>query len=453
MINTMGLYPRERGREPIEDIIDEMHKQIQILPVASMGGDGRTVPGFAVQFSYENRLLAQKVAQDLMSKFIDENFRARSASTYEGVQFFQDQSDAAQKKLDEVESKLVEFRIKNAGRLPDEMQGNIQQQQSLTLASSNLSTQISREDTVRLQMESELRFDRDRLAQLAKEPVDNSYAVQQKSQRLAEIDREIEVLETNLASMRNKYRDNYPDVQTAMSNLAILKQKREAINQEETESKKDAVPQPKPVNREVLQESKNLEQRINQLTSAIQAEAQTIDNLNAQLKKNAEAMRSVEARIDAAPLGDKEYDDLRRDRDLAKTAYEGMQANLAKAQVGKEMEDRKQGELLEILDPASLPEHVTNPNRPIVISVGAGIGLLLGIVIAGGREMKDTSLKNLKDVRAYTQMAILGSIPLLENDFVVRRRRRLAWLGWTTSSLAAIVVMAGSVVYYLTTRQ
>jgi hypothetical protein len=66
--------------------------------------------------------------------------------------------------------------------------------------------------------------------------------------------------------------------------------------------------------------------------------------------------------------------------------------------------------------------------------------------------MKDTSLKNLKDVRAYTQMSILGSVPLLENDFVVRRRRRLAWLGWTTACLGAAVVMSGSVVYYYVSK-
>ena len=84
----------------------------------------------------------------------------------------------------------------------------------------------------------------------------------------------------------------------------------------------------------------------------------------------------------------------------------------------------------------------------MVIGIGAGLGLLLGVVIAAAREMKDTSLKNLKDVRAYTQMAILGSVPLLENDFVVRRRRRMAWLGWTTACLMAAVTMAGSVVYY-----
>ncbi len=130
-----------------------------------------------------------------------------------------------------------------------------------------------------------------------------------------------------------------------------------------------------------------------------------------------------------------------------------MKGKLESELVGKDMEDRSQGERLEVLDPASLPERVTQPNRPLDISIAAGIGLLLGVVIAGAREMKDSSLKNLKDVRAYTQMAILGSIPLLENDFVVRRRRRLAWLGWTTSCLAAVVVMAGSYVYYMTTKQ
>jgi uncharacterized protein involved in exopolysaccharide biosynthesis len=116
------------------------------------------------------------------------------------------------------------------------------------------------------------------------------------------------------------------------------------------------------------------------------------------------------------------------------------------------MEDRNQGERLEPLDTASLPTDPTEPKRPMVISIGAGIGLLLGVVIVGAREMKDTSLKNLKDVRAYTQMAVLGSIPLLENDFVVKRRRRLAWLGWTTACLVAVVVMVGAIVYYESTR-
>jgi len=60
--------------------------------------------------------------------------------------------------------------------------------------------------------------------------------------------------------------------------------------------------------------------------------------------------------------------------------------------------------------------------------MGAGIGLMLGIVLAGVKEMKNTSLKNLKDVRVYTNLPVLSSIPLLENALLVRRKRRLTWL-------------------------
>jgi hypothetical protein len=152
------------------------------------------------------------------------------------------------------------------------------------------------------------------------------------------------------------------------------------------------------------------------------------------------------------PAGARQYGDLLREKEIARTKYVDMDTKLQHAQIAQEMEGRKQGETLELLDPASLPITQTDPKRPMIISIGAGIGLLLGVVIAGALEMKDTSLKNLKDVRAYTQMAILGSIPLLENDFVVRRRKRLAWLGWTTASLAAVVIMSGSIVYYYVTK-
>jgi hypothetical protein len=84
--------------------------------------------------------------------------------------------------------------------------------------------------------------------------------------------------------------------------------------------------------------------------------------------------------------------------------------------------------------------------------MAAAIGFAVGLMFAGAREMKDTSLKNLKDVRAYTKLPILGSIPLLENDLVVRRRRRLAWLAWSTACLLGFVIMSGSVVYYYATR-
>ena len=135
---------------------------------------------------------------------------------------------------------------------------------------------------------------------------------------------------------------------------------------------------------------------------------------------------------------------------LAKRDFEEIDRMRQRANAAVELENRKQTEKLEILDQASLPQNPTEPKRWQIILGGAIGGLVLGICFAGAKEIKDSTLKNLKDVRAYTQLTILGCIPLLENDLVVRRRRRLSWLAWSTASLASIAIMTGSVVFYMT---
>jgi polysaccharide biosynthesis transport protein len=122
------------------------------------------------------------------------------------------------------------------------------------------------------------------------------------------------------------------------------------------------------------------------------------------------------------------------------------------SRISEEVEKRQQGETLELLDPASLPQTPTEPKRHQLIGAGIAGGIILGLFLAGAREAKDASLKNLKDVRAYTQLMILGSIPLLENDLVVRRRKRLAWLAWSTACLVGVIIMTGSVFWYYSTK-
>jgi uncharacterized membrane protein YgdD (TMEM256/DUF423 family) len=82
--------------------------------------------------------------------------------------------------------------------------------------------------------------------------------------------------------------------------------------------------------------------------------------------------------------------------------------------------------------------------------VGAGtvIGFFLGVVLAGAKEVKNTTLKNLKDVRAYTNLPVLSSIPLLENALLVRRKRRLAWLAWSSALIVGTILMSGAMYYH-----
>ncbi len=56
IINNFDLYPRERKRLPMEDVIENiMRKDIHIIPIMA-GAGGHTVPAFTVQFTYPDRL-------------------------------------------------------------------------------------------------------------------------------------------------------------------------------------------------------------------------------------------------------------------------------------------------------------------------------------------------------------------------------------------------------------
>ena len=161
-------------------------------------------------------------------------------------------------------------------------------------------------------------------------------------------------------------------------------------------------------------------------------------------------IKQYQQRIESSPLAEREYIDLTREYQLAKLHYDDMSVKLSHSEIASDLETRKFGELLDVLDEASLPRNPSEPKRWLIISAGTALGLMLGLFVAGGREMKDTSLKNLKDVRAYTNLQVLGSVPLLENDLVVRRKRRVYWLAWSSATITGVLVMIGSVYYYYT---
>jgi uncharacterized membrane protein YgdD (TMEM256/DUF423 family) len=133
---------------------------------------------------------------------------------------------------------------------------------------------------------------------------------------------------------------------------------------------------------------------------------------------------------------------------IAKEEYEKQIVQQQASQTQKQMEEHQVGDQLNTLEQPILPENPISPVRPAIIAIGTLVGLVVGIALAGAKEVKDASLKNLKDVRAYTNLPVLSSIPLLENALLVRRKRRLAWLAWSSAVVVGSVLMSGAVYYY-----
>ncbi len=437
IINSNGLYKKQLQKEPLEDVIEGMKKSINISFAGNTSAGNKLLPSMQVGFAYSDPYTAQRVCQELVSQFMNLSSTGEATSKENVHDFISDEMSQAKRDLDGLEQKLNDFRTKNAGHLPEEMQLNMQQMNALSSRVDSLTQQANRNSEQRMMLEQELRIAKDRAAAL------HSPQAQAQNIKVASLDGQIESLENNIAAMKERYTEDYPDLQAAKDQLTFLKRQRDTAAREKP-TKSDTSVESAMVGRE----RQDIQDGVDRLQTQLKANAMDGKLINSDMASANGSLRNYEGRLQGIPAGDKEYGDLLRDRDLAKQRYIDLEVKAEKSQVSIHMSRRKQGESLELLDAASLPASPVAPKRQTIVPVGAVAGLLVGLILVAIREVKDTSLKNLKDARLYTQLSILGSIPLLENDIVVQRRKQVLWVGWATATLAGLAVMAGSVAHY-----
>ncbi len=458
IINTHGLYKKKLARMPMDDVIEEMKlSDVQVVPVRQSLNAGQReteqYPAFEIRFAYSERFTAQKVTTDLVARFLEENIREVSQQAVSTTQFLQDRWEQSKKKLDELEQRLSVFRAQNMGRLPEEHQNNYQQLTAMQAQKLNLNMSMNRVNQERLIYENQLRIYRGQLAAL-KEGNAPEQAAQRSDDKLTDKDHEIAQYEDSLATARERYKENHPDVQRLLNLLAASRKQRESIQALENTT---PTPRPDPATPRVasaqfLREQRDLEAEAQRTQGLIQAKDVEMEDYRKQNAQVDGSIRTYEARIESTPVGIKEYDELIRDRDLAKRDYEDLDRRLNSSAMSTALQNRQQGERLEQLDPPSLPQTPAQPKRPLVISIGSGFGLLVGLCFAGVKETRNRALHNVKDIRAYSPIAVLGNIGLFESTATVRRRRRAAWWTWSGGCLAGIAIMLSSVAHYYATK-
>lgn len=107
LINTHDLYPNERKRMPMEDVVERLRADLKLEP----SGNSR----LDVRFSYTDNLKAQKVTQAVVSMVIDEYVRYRSSAAMQTVEFLSDRRGAIGRRW---EAALQELRAAAQKGLP-----------------------------------------------------------------------------------------------------------------------------------------------------------------------------------------------------------------------------------------------------------------------------------------------------------------------------------------------
>jgi succinoglycan biosynthesis transport protein ExoP len=453
------LYPAERNKMPMEDVVELMKTRDLKIDITNMAALGKHASAFKISFSYTNRFKAQQTVQKLISRFVDSNQSSQRDQQTLLHDLFGDELAQAKANLEKTSEELTRFRTENQGRLPEQSQMNMSNLAALQTQVNGVQDQLNRLAQQRVQAEAHLSTLKNQLdlyglmAQEAPASLGGGSPAMRRNVELEQLNKQIEGGELQLQQYLQSFKETYPDIRNLRKSLAVLTRKRDELQAKQDELLAADAAKPKDAPRK----STNFQVAQNQ--TAVTGE---IDSTNA-LLKNIDSERSYKQkeledknrqidefrnRLSATSSIEARYADLLREQSNATAKYQTMQQKQDLVAQNTELISRKAGEKLDILDPASIPTNPFSPNRYMIVGGGLAASFILGLALAGVQEAKDTSLKNLKDVRAYTNLPVLCSIPLLENTLLVKRKKRITYLAWSAAVILGIIAICSALFYY-----
>ncbi len=368
----------------MDDRVAMTQKAIGIKPIPSGRGG---MPGFYLTFTAGNPHVAQDVCGKITSLFVVDNLQEREQTAQGTTDFLKQQLDDAKKTLDEQDAKLAAFQQQHFGMLPDQETSNNSNLQALMTQMNAATEALSR-------MQQNVTFLQAMISQQTQNdsiPAQAAVAEDERKKELQDLINQKKILDA-------QYTPDYPDVVAISRKIADL---RAEIAQSPQQAPAAAASQP---------DSPQLQQ----LKAQLRAAQQSMADEKQQQVRIEEEIRTYESRIESSPRVEEEYKEITRDHETALQFYNGLLAKMNESSMATALEQRQQGEQFRIVDPPNLPEAASFPNH-LMFEVGGLVGgLILGLALAGFLEYHDKSLRNEKDIWAFTKLPTLATISRIE---------------------------------------
>jgi polysaccharide biosynthesis transport protein len=130
VINRYNLYPELRKNQPREVLLAQMRKDIHLQMISAdvidprQGHATKANIAFAVSFESRSPETAARVANEIISLYLDENVRARRQQSANATMFLDEEANKLDKNIAELEIKVAAFKNKHLNMLPDQMAVN-----------------------------------------------------------------------------------------------------------------------------------------------------------------------------------------------------------------------------------------------------------------------------------------------------------------------------------------
>ncbi len=466
IIETHGLYPELRAKQSINAAVNAMREAIAVEMISADIGKRKREQGPSIAFllSYDSVSpdLAQKVANDLVSLYLNENIAQRQSAVTETTEFLAAEAQKLSEQIAGLEGQLAEFKEKHSDNLP--------QFTSVNREWLNRTEESLRENTRSIQTtEEQLIYLESELSQLS------PYMPSSPAARLQELETQYPGLaarysathpdrvqmEKEIAALRSVL--GSPDAASIELRLASLNSQLKVLKERYSDSHPDVVA----LRRGIGQSQRELEQARKSLGPQGATPARTPDNpAFVQLRARYEAARiqmdalqktrvgleedrkKFESRIMAAPRIEQEYSMLMRDYENARASYKEVKDKQMQAELAKSLESEQKGERFTLIEPPLLPEQPFKPNRPAILTLGVIASVAGGIGNVAVRELLDKGVHGARAVLAITGAPPLAAIPYIATASD-RRRRVLRVFAWVFGILGGLAAALGALHFFV----
>ena len=440
IIDMFNLYADSHSQLSPDQKVDRMRRDIDIDTVR----DARNqITAFNVSYTSRDPHVAQEVTGELTNLFINENVEVRQQQSEDTTKFLESQLEAARGTLSAQEEKVRQFKAEHMGEMPGQLASNLQ---ILSGLQSQLQTEEDALNTAKQQrVYLQTMADQYRTLQGSATPSPDGST----NAGLPALDQELDKLKAQLADLSSHYTPNHPDVRKVRDQIAATEKMRDQLlasvkTKNATAETEGAEPAAGSASADPAQASV-LAQVQGQLKSN-QVEIANREHSVAALKSKVD---DYQARLNQEPIREQQLADLNRGYDQSKANYDDLLKKKNESAMATNMELLQQGERFEVIDPASLPQKPDFPNRLKFCGMGLGIGLALGLVVAGSFEMLDDRMYDEKQIKKLLPAPVIAEIPAIVNLSDERIARRKLWLGWATAAAVFATILLGSAFSYL----
>jgi polysaccharide chain length determinant protein (PEP-CTERM system associated) len=411
LVERFNLYPAMRGKVPIEVILDRLQRDIKTeIKSADQGGGRPTTIAFALTYIGRDPVTAANVANTLASFYVAQNDKMRTRQATRTTEVIRQQLADTEKRMNAAEARMRGFISQHMGSLPQQVDLNL-------AALERFNTQLQSNADEQSKLMERRQTLQSQIAELDTKTAVEGTATSEPEAKLLAAKRE-------LAALQTQFRDNYPDVRNKKAEVDKLQKEVASMGTRTGNA--------------------GLQGQRTALAGALGDTETRLDKLSRDNKAIRDQMASYEGRVESAPSRVPEYTALSREYSAVRDIYDGLLKKYDEARLSESMEKGSQGQEFRVLDTALPPPFAAGPNRMRLLVLAFLGALLVAALVVLAVDHFDTSFHSVDELRAFTRVPVLVSIPLIATDRDTRRRRLRATALLAASGAALLLLAAGT---------